>query len=180
LIKRGGNIIVVGGIKVGKSNLVKNVLAECQVDYMGLFTEAVVENGAIRGYGIRMHSMSRLDVFAHEDFESNFIMGRYKVRERVFEDYAFVLDEMVGQKPPLIVIDEIGIMEERVSRYIDSVKNLLESPIPSLCVVQKRALYMRKIIEAMDNAKVIPFDRDNNKAVQQELAAELVAKKMDC
>jgi nucleoside-triphosphatase THEP1 len=180
LRKKGRNIILVGGIKVGKSTLVKNALAECQADYMGLFTEAVVENGIIRGYGIRTHSMSRLDVFAHEDFDSDFVVERYKIRASVFEDYAFVLDQMVQQKPPLIVIDEIGIMESGVSRYIDSVKKLLDSSVPSVCVVQERALFMRKIIEIMNNAKIIHLDRHTNKAVQDELVAELLAKKMDC
>jgi len=173
LRKKAENIILIGEIKVGKSTLVKKVLSECQADYKGLFTEAVVENGMIRGYGIRTDSMSRLEVFAHEDFDSDYVVGRYKIHESVFENYASVLEQMVRQNPPLIVIDEIGIMESGVCRYIDNVKKLLDSPIPSLCVVQARALYMRKIIEAMSNAKTVFVDKANRRAVQNELVAEL-------
>ena len=73
----------------------------------------------------------------------------------------------------LFVIDEIGIMEREADRFLRRFWQLLQSPLPVLAVIQKRAKYIWEQIDSNSHCNIFEITRENKDAVAQNILHSL-------
>ncbi len=154
-------IILTGELHIGKSTLVRTILHDLRVSHCGVFCEPVSEEGQQVGYALRVAGETKLDVFAHKNRGGETSLGVFKCDLKPFERAALYLSNCLTMQPPLVVIDEIGVIEKKARAYHLAVQKLLDSPLVVLLVVQKRADYMWKVIDGRRDCQVYKVTPDN-------------------
>ena len=155
------NIIVTGNLQVGKSVLIRKVLTLARVNHRGLFCERLYEKNIIVGYGLRRVGEHALDIFAHMGIRSDISFGAFGCDMMPFQKAAHYLEDCLTPTCDFVVIDEIGIIEKDVSVFIRSIISILDSKIPALFVVQKRALFMWDILRKRQDCLLFEVNLDN-------------------
>mgnify|MGYP006289075999 CR=1 FL=1 len=162
----GKNIIITGELHTGKSTLVRSILESISISYLGVFSMPILQGARRVGFALRRVGESRIEVFAHENWQKGSKYDRYTVIEQPFERAALYLNECLGKHVELIVIDEIGAMENHVESFLRAVLQVLNSPKRSLMVVQKRAQAAWELLENRNDVIVFQVTEDNHIALQ--------------
>lgn len=155
-MERISNIILTGELRTGKSTLVRHVLKRLDTAYQGLFCEKLIEDKNIVGYVLRRTNDSRPLIFAHKSFDHDVSMGPFGCDSSAFDQAASFLESCLTSASQLIVLDEIGVIEENSFAYLAVVESVLNSTKSALIVVQKRADYMWRRLNTRQDC--IPFE----------------------
>ncbi len=169
----GQNIVITGGLHTGKSTLVRSILERISMPYLGVFSLPILQGARRVGFALRRAGEADIDVFAHENLHSSKQYNRYFVIDAPFERAADYLLDCLNREAPLIVIDEVGVMENHVQPFLDAVLAVLNSEKLSLMVVQQRALAAWEKLNGRDD--VIVFQVENNHTALQESILEILA-----
>ena len=154
------NVILTGSLHSGKSTLVQHALDALAFEYKGVFCQPIIQHKETLGYGIRLIGHKELHVFAHIDFQNSERFDKYGLDLSPFFAAAHYIKENLDGRQKLFVIDEIGVIEQSVSEYLNAIDHLLGSPVPCLIVVQKRAAYL-KTVEKRNDAVVLELENYN-------------------
>ncbi len=125
------NILITGSPGIGKTTLIKKILALYARRAVGFYTEEIREAGRRKGFKVNVIGDAgnlKEGVLALDDFLSPIKVGRYGVNIEEFERIGVSSLEEVFDDNCLIVIDEIGKMELYSSKFKRVVKNALDSP----------------------------------------------------
>jgi len=163
------NILLTGEKGVGKSTLVSTVLDSISVPYQGLFTERIFQGRRVYGFGLKNESERSLEIFAYENNLKESGYFRYLVDIDVFENKGCTILSSIREETKLFVIDEIGIMEREAERFLESFWQLLQSPLPVLAVIQKRAEYIWEQIDPESGCKIYEITRENRDSVAKNI-----------
>lgn len=167
------NLIVTGDLHSGKSTLVRSVLERLSFPYLGILSMPIIRGAQRVGFALRRVGESHIDIFAHEDFQSATQYDRYFVKDEPFQHAAEYLMACLKHDVQLIVVDEVGVMENHIAMYLKAVKAVLDSTTNSLMVVQKRARGMWHILEPRDDVIVFTVQANNHIALQREILQRL-------
>ena len=167
------NLIVTGDLHTGKSTLVRSVLECLSISYLGILSMPIIRGAQRVGFALRHVGESHIDIFAHEDFQSATHYDRYFVKDEPFQRAAEYLMACLKCDVQLIVVDELGVMENHIAVYLKAVKAVLDSATNSLMVVQKRAREMWHILEPRDDVIVFTVQANNHIALHREILQRL-------
>ncbi len=120
------NLLITGLPGVGKTTLITrlcDVLKEFSV--AGFYTTEIREGGARKGFSL-VSLDGRISILSHVEIKSRFMVGKYGVNVRAFEEFLDSLD-LEGSSADFIIIDEIGKMECFSRRFKDLLLRLLDS-----------------------------------------------------
>ncbi len=130
-------ILLTGRPGVGKTTVVKAVIAALKGEAGGFYTEEIREKGKRQGFMIRTLE-GESGILAHVDHRGPFRVGRYGVDVDLFERIIGSCLEKAVENNLVIVIDEIGKMELFSQAFHHLVERVFESNRMVLAVIHQR------------------------------------------
>ncbi len=157
------NLFLSGKRRVGKSTAIKRALEIAGIDYGGFFTYAVLEQGNIKGFNIR-------NILSQEEALIGYFDGNFSIHA-VKEGFETVgvnaVRNAVESSCPLIVMDELGFLEEEALAFQEEVlKALRGSKLVFGAIKEERNSFLEKIAEL---SCVIEIDEVNRNSLPEEL-----------
>lgn len=154
-------IILTGEISVGKTTVAQKLVKSLNIQPAGFTTEKIFCENTIVGYSLRdWHGDSR--TFAHVDFPKTVSFDRFGVDLSVFNGFGSEILRNSIRSGHLILIDELGIMEQTVMAFCTTAKEILKNYSSYIAVVQKRALgFWADGLNDVKIVEVTPENRDN-------------------
>jgi nucleoside-triphosphatase THEP1 len=168
------NIIITGGLHSGKSTLVQEILRNLNCPFKGIFSVPIAEDGKNVGFALRLRGEAQERIFAHEKFQDEPRFDRYGLSQQPFAEAAIYIKRYFGEPPPLFVIDELGLLEAPATAYVNAVAELLASPIPTLLVVQLRAMSLMEIMCGHQKNLLLILADNNREDVRARVIRELM------
>jgi nucleoside-triphosphatase THEP1 len=104
------NILLTGLPKSGKTTLIEKIIQKLNRPAFGFYTKEILENKKRVGFSLITLSGNKV-ILSHQNFKSNYRVGKYGVDVQGFEGMALPEIEKGIQEKGIIVIDEIGKME---------------------------------------------------------------------
>jgi nucleoside-triphosphatase len=132
------NIVITGQVGVGKTTMVKHLLQQLSNDWAGYFTERILDGKTTIAHQM-VTSDGREEIFAHRDWTHLPQIGPMGVRLEVFENLGVSILRQARQTSKLIVMDELGFMEEKARHFIQEVITCFDCPVPVVAVIKERA-----------------------------------------
>lgn len=153
------NILITGSPGVGKTTLVKKVLALYSGQVAGFYTEEIREAGRRRGFKVRAIGdveVSTEGILAHENFPGLIKVGKYGVNVEEFEKVGVSALKKACGGYHLIIIDEIGKMELYSEEFKRTVEAVLDLPNSVLATIGK---FENKFVDKVKKRKdVVIFE----------------------
>lgn len=128
---------ITGHPGVGKTTLVKRVLAAVPLKAGGMITEEIRKCGYRVGFLLRDVATGKEGLLAHRHHCDGPEFGKYRLCLRDLEEIGAAAIERAVDEAELIVIDEVGPMELRSPRFISAVERALESKKHLLVTVHR-------------------------------------------
>ena len=123
----GRTLILTGRPGIGKTTIVKALIAQIADRAGGFYTEEILGAGGRKGF--RLITLDgRSDVIAHMDFRSRSKVGRYGVKVDVIDQLGAGAIRSAVDTCPIVIIDEIGKMELFSSPFQSAVLKAIGSP----------------------------------------------------
>jgi len=130
-------IILTGEKGVGKSSIVRAALARVKCKIGGFFTVPVETSAQRVGYELLDLQTGEKRIFARRVPGSHAPRGGpFVVDQEVFNSFGTQVIERARQSADIVVMDEIGCMEQGALVFQEAIRGCLRSGIPVLCVVQ--------------------------------------------
>lgn len=174
-------LFITGPKKMGKSSLIKEVIEPKRKSIAGFFTQRIFfindEACAFRLVDISSDEKYILEVnnFAFNCGSNIFLKrnrhkGIYFSDLKIFDEFAAkIISEALLRKPALVVLDEIGLIEDNARIYIGKIQELLDSNIPVLGVLQLRKGKLISEITGRNDVDVIELNRTNRGDIKQKI-----------
>ncbi|MGB9757320.1 MAG: NTPase [Candidatus Bipolaricaulaceae bacterium] len=118
---------ITGNPGVGKTTLVKRVLATLPLRAGGMITEEIRKCGYRVGFLVRDVATGKEGFLAHRHLCDGPGFGRYRLCLKDLEEIGAAAIERALAEAELIVIDEVGPMELKSPRFIAAVERALGS-----------------------------------------------------
>ena len=169
------NIFLTGRVGVGKTTLLKKLVARCgYLALTGFYTEEIRENGVRVGFkAVTLSGSSSL--FAHIHFRASpaYQVGKYGVKPEVFE--AFVLPHLHPHRKgaDLMVIDEIAKMELISHAFKERLIEVLDSDCPVLGVISLKGIGVIKRIKERRDVRVFTVTPQNRDVLGEQVYRKL-------
>ncbi len=166
-------IILIGEKGVGKSTLVQSLLAKMSCTVGGFLTEAVTASGQRVAYELMDLQTGERKVFARRvPWSCAPRGGPFDVDRGVFDDFGARVVRRASQTADLVVMDEIGCMEEGSVAFQKAVTRCLASGVPVLAVVQRgKCAFVRDLLTTFRDGKV-----EVNAGEEERVCAMVLAK----
>ena len=158
------NLLLTGRPGVGKTTLIREVIADLPLLPGGFFTQEIRESGRRVGFEIvalTNHLPRARGILAREGLISPHRVGRYGVNQVDMEEVGARSLEEALRGYPLIVIDEIGNMEIISGRFRKAVIACLESPIPVLGAIKAGEGPFVSEIKSCPDVKIVELTCEN-------------------
>ncbi len=161
---------------VGKTTLIRSVLAELDVNAGGFCTVEVRDGGQRIGFDIVALDGER-GVLARQDLVSSHRVSRYGVNRDDLERIGVPAIERAIASNELVVMDEIGRMELCSDAFMRAVRAALDSPVPVIGTIQDhRNTFLDGVRDRADIRviTVTAFNRDDLTETIAEAARALI------
>lgn len=132
------HLLLSGAPGVGKTTLILRVaegLGERRVG--GFVTKEIRGSSGRLGFRAITFAGEKWTI-SHVDFPGPVQVGRYGVDLEAVDRLAEVLERAIRDRVDLCLVDEVGKMECLSERFVSSMKQLLESEIPTVATVSAR------------------------------------------
>jgi nucleoside-triphosphatase len=123
----GRTLILTGTPGIGKTTVVKAVIAQLGDQTGGFYTEEILGPGGRKGFKL-ITLDGQWGVMAHADFKSKSNVGRYGVEVHIVDRLGAGSILAAVETKPIVVIDEIGKMEMFSSQFQSAVLKAVGSP----------------------------------------------------
>ncbi len=170
----GRAALLTGRPGVGKTTLVRRVVARLERLAAGFYTEEVREGG--QRVGFRLVTLEgRATMLAHVDFRGPPRVGRYGVDLRALDQVAVPEIHRGLREAEVVVIDEIGPMELRSPVFRQAVLEALDSPASLLATVMLRPHPFVDGLKHRPDVRLLEVTPANREALVNEVLALLSA-----
>jgi len=123
----GQTLLLTGRPGIGKTTIIKTVIAQLGDRAGGFYTEEILGPGGRKGFRlITLDGHSA--VIAHIDFKSRSQVGRYDVKVEAIDRLGAGAIRSAVEHNPIVIIDEIGKMELFSSPFQSAVLKAVSSP----------------------------------------------------
>jgi nucleoside-triphosphatase len=154
------NIILTGPPRVGKTTIVRAVIASLEDKCAGFYTEEIKEQE--ERVGFKLHTLQNKScVLSHRDIKSPFHVGKYGVDLECVEEIGTLAIKKGIKTGKMIIIDEIGKMETLSRRFRLAVLDALDSKSPVIATMLfKRQPFCDKI-RARKDVEIVEVTEEN-------------------
>ena len=162
------HILIVGDVQVGKSTLIRRLLEHCTLPVAGYYTRASERdaNGVRHFY---IHPAGADDV--QQGPENCIGSADGKTKESRPEVFDRLGTQYLETSPgSVIVMDEIGTMEENALRFRDKVLTCLDGDIPVIAAVKSKAgsSFLERV-KHLPNTRLYWITEQNREMLYEEL-----------
>jgi len=165
-------ILLTGRPGVGKTTVIRKVLASFEGKAGGFITKEMREKGERVGFLV-----SDLDgheaLMAHVDFKEMPRVGRYGVFVSEFERIALPALLKAQRESDLIVVDEIGKMEILSPSFREIILKILNSPKPLLGTISLAQDPFLEKIKKLQNLKIMEVTLKNRDSLPYFILQQL-------
>jgi nucleoside-triphosphatase len=131
------NILITGIPGVGKTTLVKKLLAQLnQLKTAGFYTQEIREGGVRKGFELVDLSGQR-SLLSHIQIKSPYRVGKYGVDVVSFDEFIDTVD-FLNPQTGLVVIDEIGKMECYSEKFTTLLREILDSESKVIATIARK------------------------------------------
>lgn len=166
------NILITGIPGSGKTTLIKKISEELK-DYhpVGFFTTEIREEGIRKGFEL-VSLDGRRGILSHVEIKSPYMVGKYKVDVRGFEDF---LDSILflGSETNLIIIDEIGKMECLSDKFKNLVRQIFDSDKLVIATIALKVEWFMADLKKRDDVKLFELTHDNRDSLLPEILRKI-------
>jgi len=167
------NILITGHPGVGKTTIIRRVLQGLE-DRIGGFTTQEIRRGGRRvGFSIRAVDTGQEGVLAHIDISGPFRVGHYGVNTADMERVGVLALRRAIESADLIVMDEIGRMENYCPSFQSEVIRALDAPQDVLGTLQMRSAPFLDRIRRRRDVSVRLVTGENRQSMPESLLALL-------
>ena len=123
----GQTLLLTGRPGIGKTTIIKAVIAQLGDRAGGFYTEEILGPGGRKGF--RLITLDgQAAIIAHVDFKSRSQVGRYGVKVDVIDQLGAGAVRSAMDHRPIVIIDEIGKMELFSSPFQSAVLKAVSGP----------------------------------------------------
>lgn len=159
------NIFVTGPIHSGKSTVIKQVITKLPGFNIGGFrTLPIYSTNKKQGFIFRSLEGEK-QTFAHVDLDNTNQFDIYKFDHSVFEKLGVSTLTKALLKSDIILMDEIGMMEQQAEAFVRLIVKCLDAPQIVLGVVQKRASWFLEILKERSDSKIFVVTKSNRESM---------------
>jgi len=123
----GQTLLLTGRPGIGKTTIIKAVIAQLGDRAGGFYTEEILGPGGRKGFRL-ITLAGQSAVIAHIDFKSRSQVGRYDVKVDTIDKLGAGAIRSAIEHNPIVIIDEIGKMELFSSPFQSAVLKAVSSP----------------------------------------------------
>ncbi len=161
-------LLLTGRPGVGKTTLIKAVIAPLGDQAGGFYTEEILGPGGRKGF--RLVTLDgQMAVIAHIDFKSRSQVGRYGVDVSTIDRVGASAIRAAVERKPIVIIDEIGKMELFSSQFQSAVLKAVSSPKIVLATVMREEQPWVAALKALPNVTVWEIDKTNRTRLVAEV-----------
>ena len=161
-------ILITGSPGVGKTTLVKRIVAELEpLQATGFYTAEIRKKGVRQGFELCALDGDR-QILAHVNVSSPWRVGKYRVDVPGFDRFLEHLD-LLDSDADVIVIDEIGKMEAFSHLFQNIVNRLLSSDKKVLGTIALKGTGFIQQIRQLPQVKLIEVTLSNRDRIVSEI-----------
>lgn len=158
------SILLTGDVQVGKSTIINQVIKEFPGSVCGFRT--VLDEGSVRRFYISpvgdncsdKHEKKYVGVMGHNN--------RMKPIPSTFESIGVdILKKCLASSPDLIIMDELGIFENKAPLFQQAVIHCFNSHIPILGVLKDKSSPFLDSFRSRNDLEIITVTRENRDEV---------------
>ena len=166
------NILITGAIGVGKSTLIKKLIADTKAPMYGFFTEKMKadESGNAKVYirGIRDAAIHR-----EEDVVGICADNGAKGRAEVFDRRGVQLISNIPNDA-IIIMDELGFLESAATQFCNTVIRRLNEPRLVIAAVKQTNTAFLEKVRMQPNSNVYTMTVDNRDDLYEQITTDLM------
>ena len=137
----------------------------------GFYTQEIRNTGQRTGFSLQTFGGQK-SVLSSINLKNGPKVGRYRVDVKGFEQT--VLPELVKNKAvDLYLIDEIGKMECFSSRFIEMIKQILNSSLPLVATVALKGSGFIADVKEREDVKLITVTAENRNMLPSKISSQL-------
>jgi nucleoside-triphosphatase len=165
-------ILLTGVPGVGKTTVIRKIVALMGDDAAGFYTEETREAGKRTGFDI-ITLDGRRAVLSRKNKKSKYMVGKYGVDLRQMDSVAVpAIDDAVSRNKT-IIIDEIGKMELFSNAFRESVSRAFDSPNRVVAVIMLKSDTFADSIKRRRDVKTIQVTEANRTLLPRKILSEL-------
>lgn len=157
---RRNTLILTGAPGVGKTTIVKQVIAELGDRAGGFYTEEIQGPGGRKGFRV-ITLDGRQATLAHVDVRSRSKVGRYGVDVAAFERVGVAALRQAIESSEIVVLDEIGKMELFSSQFKSAVFKAMDCGKPVIATAVRAADPRVDALKQMPGVQTIEVTKQN-------------------
>lgn len=160
------HILIVGEQGVGKSTLIRRILAELKLPVYGMETGKADRRTEL-GEPVYLHEIGKPYVMTEENrigYCGNKVYQRFPA---AFDRFAHTLRDLPDDG--IILLDELGTLENGAEEFCDTVLNLLYGKTPVIAAVKHKDTPFLQRVRAHKNAKCFYLTPENRDALFAEI-----------
>lgn len=163
------NIFITGAIHIGKSTILNKVIDSLPNLKIGGFqTLPIYENNKKKGFTFESLEGTR-KIFAHIDLNSENQFDIYQFDYEVFEKIGVFSLKKALAESNLVLMDEIGMMEQKAAKFKRMIITCLNSSKMVLGVFQERAAWFTEFLQYRDDTKVFILTTTNRDFIAEQI-----------
>jgi len=167
------NIFITGTIHIGKSTILNKVIERLShLEIAGFRTLPIYEDKKKKGFIFESIKGAR-KIFAHVDLKSDNQFDIYQFNLEIFEQVGVATLKKALKKSDLVLMDEIGMMEQQAEKFKQTIIACLNSPKFVLGAFQQRASWFSTILKKRNDTAIFPINKINRDSIP-ELIIELI------
>ena len=162
------NIFLSGPPGIGKTTIIKKVVAAAPNLFGGFYTEEMRKKTKRVGFRIRTLK-GREGILAHVDLESPYRVGKYRVKLEDLEKIGLRSIQAAVADKRMVAIDELGKMELFSEKFKEEVVRALDSPRRVLATVKEGKNAFLDNIKSREDVLLIEVTRENRDRLPREI-----------
>jgi len=166
-------IAITGKPGCGKTTLCKKIAEKARDKTGGLITEEIRESGKRVGFRLEDLATGETGLLSHVRDCSGPKVGKYSVCLDQLDAFVARAIESGSKEKDLLIIDEIGPMELKSERFVNSVEETLESDTACLFTVHRSSKH--PLVERIkDECQLIKLTRKNRDKIFEKIYGSLL------
>ena len=152
--------LLTGQPGTGKTSLIKQVIADIEIDAGGFYTEEIRTGNTRTGFRI-VTLDGREAVLSHIDFNKRFQVGKYGVDIDALNEVGVTAILKAIEYSNLVVVDEIGRMELLSEDFRKAVQTAIGSDKRTLGTIMRNTDPFTDNIKRQPQVKLVTLTREN-------------------
>jgi nucleoside-triphosphatase len=162
------NLFISGTAGVGKSTLIRDVTLSKREHIGGFYTEHMMSGRIRKGFMIRTFD-GQDRMLASKGLKSPHQLGKYGVDLNALENVGVPALKLALMSKTVIVIDEVGAMENMSDRFRATLIECLNSTKPILATIRAGSQPFSNEVKKMADTQTILLTKSNYASVKQQV-----------